>query len=203
MLVDLDHPLVSCVLENPSIRPIWDRWDELALPDCWIVAGCLAQTVWNTKFGYPLCRGLSDIDLVYFDLVYFDPDDLTESIEQSRAKRVGDLFCDLGLWIDAKNEARVHLWYEAKFGYAIAPYTSVVDAIESFPTTATSVGIRPADDGAEIACPFGLDDLFGGIVRPNKRQITRGIYSSKVQKWLAHWPSLQVVPWEDAKDVYD
>ncbi|WP_412555408.1 nucleotidyltransferase family protein [Shimia sp. MIT1388] len=198
MLVDLDHPLVSCVLENPSIRPIWDRWDELALPDCWIVAGCLAQTVWNTKFGYPLRRGLSDIDLVYFD-----PEDLTESTEQSRAKRVGDMFHDLGVWIDTKNEARVHLWYEAKFGYAIAPYTSVVDAIESFPTTATSVGIRPADGGAEIVCPFGLDDLFAGIVHPNKRQITRGIYSSKVQKWLVHWPRLQVVPWEDAEDVYD
>ncbi len=198
MLVDLDHPLVSCVLENPSIRRIWDRWDELALPDCWLVAGCLAQSVWNTKFGYPLSRGLSDIDLVYFDA-----EDLTESTEQSRAKRVGDMFPDLGVWIDTKNEARVHLWYEAKFGYAIAPYTSVVDAIESFPTTAISVGIRPADGGAEIACPFGLDDLFAGIVRPNKRQITRGIYSSKVQKWLAHWPSLQVVPWEDAEDVYD
>src|ERR1700730_3374080 len=42
-----------------------------------------------------------------------------------------------GRWI-----ARVHLWYEDRFGYALKPYLSSADAIATFPTTATAVGVR-------------------------------------------------------------
>jgi hypothetical protein len=34
----------------------------------------------------------------------------------------------------------------------------------------------------ECCAPFGLDDLFGLVVRPNKRQITRAIYEAKVER---------------------
>jgi hypothetical protein len=97
--------------------------------------------------------------------------------------------------IDVKNEARVHLWYEAKFGYAIRPYASVADAITTFPTTATAVGLRPGPEGLAVFAPYGLADLLGLIVRPNKRQITRSIYEAKVTRWTSVWPGLKVVPW--------
>jgi hypothetical protein len=41
------------------------------------------------------------------------------------------------------------------------------------------VGIRGE---FECCAPFGLDDLFGLVVRPNKRQITRAIYEAKVER---------------------
>jgi hypothetical protein len=94
-----------------------------------------------------------------------------------------------------KNQARVHLWYRRKFGYGIAPYRSVEDAIATFPTTATAVGLRKVGIGYELCAPFGLTDLLGLVVRPNMRQITREIYEAKVERWRRIWPQLTFVPW--------
>lgn len=182
--------LQEIAVSNPAIGQIWRAWHTLDLPDCWLVAGCLAQSVWNAQFGLPALHGLSDIDLIYFDET-----DLTEAAEQGHADRIRALFPALGVWIDVKNEARVHLWYEAKFGYPIAPYRSATDAIDTFPTTATAIGLRPSDSGAEVHAPFGLWDLFDGVVRPNKRQITREIYYAKVKRWRVHWPHLHIIDW--------
>jgi uncharacterized protein len=76
----------------------------------------------------------------------------------------------------------VHLWYEERFGYAIKPYPCCADAIATFPTTATAIGVRWLRGKFECCAPFGFDDLFGLVVRPNKTQITRGIYEAKVER---------------------
>ncbi|HLM13344.1 MAG TPA: nucleotidyltransferase family protein [Reyranella sp.] len=175
---------------SPIVATIVDRWTQIGLPDCWLVAGCLAQTVWNDSFGLPATHGISDIDLVYFD-----GEDLSAETEAGHAARLRTLFADLGLWIDVKNEARVHLWYIEKFGNVLAPYVSTEDAITTFPTTATAVGVQPRADGLHVFAPYGLSDLLGLIVRPNKKQITQAIYDAKVKKWRARWPDLRVVGW--------
>jgi uncharacterized protein len=87
--------------------------------------------------------------------------------------------------------------YEQRFGYAIEPYLSSADAIATFPTTATAVGVRRIRGKLECCAPFGLDDLFGLIVRPNKGQITRAIYEAKVDRWRSIWPRLTFVPWRE------
>ncbi|MPZ32651.1 MAG: hypothetical protein GEV13_16925 [Rhodospirillales bacterium] len=185
--------LLRLVLARSSIvATIVDRWPEIGLPDCWLVAGCLVQTVWNDAFGLPAAYGISDIDLVYFDV-----GDLSEKTEANHAARIRTLFADLGLWVDVKNEARVHLWYAAKFGNALTPYVSTEDAITTFPTTATAVGVQPRPDGLHAFAPYGLSDLLSLIVRPNKKQITQPIYDAKVEKWLALWPGLRVVAWDE------
>ena len=177
---------------SPIVATIVDRWLQIGLPDCWLVAGCLAQTVWNDAFGLPATHGISDIDLVYFD-----GEDLSAEREAGHAARLGTVFADLGLRIDVKNEARVHLWYAEKFGNALAPYVSTEDAITTFPTTATAVGVQPRAGGLHVFAPYGLSDLLGLIVRPNKKQITQAIYDAKVKKWQAKWSGLRVVPWDD------
>jgi hypothetical protein len=191
--VPSDEDLLRSVLaRSPIVATIIDRWPQIGLPDCWLVAGCLAQTVWNDAFGLPATHGISDIDLVYFDAF-----DLSEDVEANHAARIRALFADLGLWLDVKNEARVHLWYAEKFGNTLAPYVSTEDAITTFPTTATAVGVQPRSTGLHIFSPHGLSDLLGLIVRPNKKQINRPIYDAKVKKWLARWPGLRVVNWDD------
>ena len=177
---------------SPIVAPIIDRWPDVGLPDAWLVAGCLAQTVWNDAFGLPATHGISDVDLVYFNA-----DDLSQETEAGHAERIRALFADLGLWIDVKNEARVHLWYVEKFGIALEPYVSTEDAISTFPTTATAVGVQPRAGGLHVFAPYGLSDLLGLIVRPNKKQITQAIYDAKVNKWQAKWSGLRVVPWDD------
>src|SRR5580693_562901 len=33
--------------QNQCLADILERFDEIALPDAWLVAGCIAQTIWN------------------------------------------------------------------------------------------------------------------------------------------------------------
>ncbi|WJV29726.1 nucleotidyltransferase family protein [Rossellomorea sp. AcN35-11] len=98
--------------------------------------------------------------------------------------------------LDVKNQARVHLWYEKKFGFSIKPYESLEEAIDSWPTTATALGVRLERGGShKIYAPYDLEDLYSMIVRPNKRMITREIYEAKANKWKNKWPMLKVIPW--------
>ena len=186
------HALEEAVLANPYLALILERFEEVALPDCWLVAGAIAQTVWNRLHSREPAAGLKDIDIVYFD-----PDDLSESGKHSAEACVRTLFPQIPLPLDVQNEARIHLWYEETFGTPITPYTSSADAIATFPTTATSVGVRRLGGRFEVVAPFGLDDLLNGIVRPNKRQITREIYEAKVKRWRTEWPRLHYLNWED------
>jgi len=179
-----NHPLLSVVLQ---------RFDAVALPDAWLVAGAVAQSVWNASSGRAADYGLKDLDIVYFDGA-----DLSGETEAAREARLRTLFADLPVKLDVKNEARVHLWYKDVFGNSIEPYRSTEDAIATFPTTATSIGVRPDGETLRFCAPFGLDDLLGGIVRPNKRQITRAVYEKKTARWRTLWPELTYVSWDEA-----
>jgi len=181
------------LVASPILLPIFKRWSAISLPDCWLAAGVVAQTVWNNAHGFVPGYGLSDIDLVYFD-----DRDLSNVAEDRHAQRIQRLFAGLPVKIDVRNEARVHIWYASKFGYAIQPYTSTWHAITTFPTTATAIGVQPTSSGLSIFAPFGLSDLLGLIVRPNKTQITQSIYESKIRQWRVLWPQLTVVDWADS-----
>lgn len=166
-----------------SIAPI------LGLKQYYIGAGCIAQTVWNYQSGNDLMYGISDIDFVYFDA-----DDLSSEKEERIAEQIVKLI-DNKIKVDVKNGARVHIWYKSHFGYDIDAYTSIEHAINTWPTTATSVGIRLENDVLNVYAPFGLNDLFGKIIRANKAQITEEIYKSKTDKWLSKWSDLKIIPW--------
>jgi hypothetical protein len=184
--------LQAILARSPLLAPILLSWDRVALPDGWLAAGAVAQTVWNHRFALPPIHGIDDIDIVYFDA-----DDLSKETEETHAARLRHMFAALPVRLDVKNQARVHLWYAAKFGYAIAPYASIADAIATFPTTATAVGLRPRGAGLELCAPYGIADLLGAVVRPNRKQITPAIYAAKVARWIALWPRLTVMPWDD------
>jgi uncharacterized protein len=82
--------------------------------------------------------------------------DLSFEAETSHERRLRDLFQHLPIKLDVKNEARVHLWYEDRFGYAIKPYSSSADAIATLPTTATAVGVRQIRSNSSAAHPLDL-----------------------------------------------
>jgi hypothetical protein len=188
-----ERQLTAALRQNRILRAILDGFDEIGLPDAWLVAGAVAQTVWNLAGGHPAERGIKDADIVYFDR-----QDLSAASETAHERRLRARFADLGCTLDVKNEARVHLWYEARFGYPIAPYRSVADAIASFPTTATAVGVRRRADRVEYCAPYGLDDLLALVVRPNPAQITAEIYRAKLARWQTQWPYLTYLPWAAA-----
>lgn len=186
----LERDLEAIVLASPLTAAVIAEWDAIGLPDAFLAAGAVAQTVWNRMFDLPPTHGIADIDIVYHDA-----DDLSQASEARHAERIAALFGRLPVRVDVKNEARVHLWYEARFGYSIAPYRSTADAIATFPTTATAIGLRPNASGLRIEAPFGVADLMDGIVRANRRQITRAIYEEKARRWRGVWPRLAVLDW--------
>lgn len=136
------------------------------MPNWHLGAGRLAQTVWSVVHGFDPSFGIKD-----YDLVYYDSSDISYTSEGVYAEKARALCGDLRAAVEVKNEAMVYLWYPEHFGYSIALYQSVEHAINTWPRTATSVAISTGTDGAlKVYAPFGLNDLQGMIVRPNKTQ---------------------------------
>ncbi len=181
---------------SPVVGPLLDAFVGWGLPGCYVGAGAVAQTVWNAAHGFALDVGVKDADVVYFD-----PDDLSADAEQRAEHLVQRSVPSLGVAVDVTNEARVHLWYEGRFGVPLSPYRSAEAAIATWPTTAASIGVRPsgpsAGDGAGLAvcAPFGLRDLFALVVRPNRTLVTEDVYTAKAHRWHATWPRLTILDW--------
>jgi hypothetical protein len=47
-----------------------------------------------------------------------------------------------------------------------------------------------------VYAPYGLEDLLGPVVRPNRRLAPRHVHEAKAARWRAVWPELTVLPWE-------
>lgn len=189
--LDEQQEILQTILrENEVAQAVLTVARELNLPDWYFGAGGVAQTVWNVLHGLEPAGGIKD-----YDLVYFDAADLTAETERDTETEVADRLREAAVVVDVTNEARVHLWYEQRFGRRLDPYRSAGEAISSWPTTASSVGVRYEGDRFVVCAPFGLADLFAMIARPNKAIVTREVYEEKVARWAARWPKLTVIPW--------
>lgn len=178
------------VTANPMIAAILRRMPELGLQDCWLTAGCLFQTVWNTLSDRDLQAGILD-----YDVNYFDASDLSWDAENRSIRRATNVFADLEARFEVRNEARVHLWYEAKFGTPCPPYRSTAHAVSTFPNCSSCVAVRPNPDGLEVYAPYGFTDLFRMTLRPNPGLAPAAVYAAKAARWKQQWPTLTVLPW--------
>jgi uncharacterized protein len=175
------------VLRNPANAAILDRWDDLRLPDGWLVAGCLFQTVWNLRGGRPPQEGIKD-----HDLFYFDGEELSDAAEQAVQARVDSVLGDLGVAVEAKNQARVHLWYPGHFGHPYPALRDARDGIDRFLVRETCVGVRPGGDGLEIHAPHGVEGVARGTLTPNPLTPHAALFDAKVASYRARWPWLRV-----------
>jgi hypothetical protein len=178
---------IAQVLRNPVNAAILDRWDALRLPDGWLVAGCLFQTVWNLREGRPPQDGIKD-----YDLFYFDAQDLSESGERAVQSRVDAVLGDLGIAAEAKNQARVHLWYEGFFGHPYPALRDSRDGIQRFLVRETCVGIRPWGAGWELDAPHGVQTVAQGTLTRNPLTPHAPLFDAKVASYRARWPWLRV-----------
>jgi hypothetical protein len=123
-------PAADCIARvrtNPVNAALLDRLPVLGLPDCWLVAGCLFQTIWNVQSGHPAAAQISD-----YDVFYCDPTDLSYEAEDGAIQRLKSAFADLEAVVELKNQARVHLWYQQRFGHAYPALQSSTDGIDRF-----------------------------------------------------------------------
>jgi len=176
---------IQDALRNEHNRVILERMPLLGLPDAWLVAGCLFQTVWNLRDGRA-----PEADIKDYDLFYFDAGDTSEVGEQRVQARVDDVLDDLGVTIEASNQARVHLWYESTFGQPYEALRSARDGIDRFLVPATCVGVRPG----ELYAPNGLELLYEGILAMNPLMPHRDLFERKAASYRARWSWLRVMP---------
>jgi hypothetical protein len=180
---------LEAVLRNPFNRVILERLPALALPDAWLVSGALFQTIWNLRTNQRPDFGIKD-----YDIFYYDPD-LSWDAEDAVIRRAAELFGDLGIAIELRNQARVHLWYEEKFNKPYPPLSRATDGIDRFLSHNAQVGIRANADGIEVYAPHGLDDIFAMTVRPNHTaNFHPDRYREKALRWQECWPGLTILP---------
>jgi hypothetical protein len=58
---------LTAALRNPANEIIAEELHRLALPDAWLVSGCLVQTAWNVLTKRAVDYGINDYDVFYFD----------------------------------------------------------------------------------------------------------------------------------------
>ncbi len=176
-------------LENRNNRQILERLPSLGLHDAWLVAGCLFQTVWNLQDGRPPEAGIKD-----YDLFYFDGADLSEQAETAIGRRIDACFGDLGVTVEAKNQARVHTWYPDWFGLPYPALGSSRDGIDRFLVPCTCVGLGNASgEHPSLYAPYGLADLYEGVLRPNPLCDHRHLFRQKAGSYHARWNWLRIV----------
>jgi len=54
---------LALALKNPINVAIIDELQRLALPDAWLVSGCLVQTAWNVLTSRAIDHGIADYDI--------------------------------------------------------------------------------------------------------------------------------------------
>ncbi len=161
----------------------------LGLPDWCVGAGAVRNAVWDSLSGHTTPSALSDVDVVYFD-----PRDLTQERDDELASRLARS-CPRFTW-DVTNQAGVHLWYEAEYGVAVSPLTSTLEAISTWPETATCVGVRLTDgEEVDVLAPLGLVDLFDLVVRRNPARVTPEEYLRRLEKkqYALRWPRVAIL----------
>jgi uncharacterized protein len=189
----------AALRRNHTLTDVLARAATMDLPGWYLVAGCLYQTIWNVVTGQPPERGILD-----YDLAYCDASDLSWEAEDAVIKAGDRVLGDLPAPVQIRNQARVHLWYEQKFGVPCPRHESTEAAIDTFETTTASLGVRLEPGGAwRIYAPYGLADVFNLVVRPNPVLATRSVYEAKTRRWRRQWPALTVLPWPEQPHAQD
>lgn len=159
-------------------------------PQAWIVSGAIYGTIWNALTGRPARHGLKD-----YDVVYHDGRDLSWEAEDREIRRFAAVAAPLGLPVELRNQARVHLWFPARFGVAYPRLGSVLESLNYYASTAHAVAARLGPAGVEVAAPFGLADVFAMRVRPNRALDNRATHEEKAARIKARWPEARIEPW--------
>jgi hypothetical protein len=182
---DMQARFLGDTATNEVIFAVLSRWHRLSLPQSWLVAGCLFQTIWNIQSGRPPGADIRD-----YDLFYFDSGDLGAEAEAQAQSHVESALGDLGVKVEVANQARVHTWYMEHFGEPYSALAAVEEGIDRFLVLETCVGIRPG----EVYSPHGLDGVYAGTLTPNPLAPYPALFARKVESYRERWDWLRVQP---------
>ncbi|MBD2436123.1 nucleotidyltransferase family protein [Nostoc sp. FACHB-110] len=172
---------LQTVLADTSIGTVLPAIAQLNLPNWWLAGGAVRNSVWRALFGETCSLVIKDFDIAFFDLNGDRNQELTAKAQLT------DKFPDQ--LFDVKNQASFARWRPGK-----RPYASTEDGVQDWLHTATAVGVRLNPQGEwEFFTPYGLDDLFAGIIRPTPAHIDNPDAHNKAKDFLAKCSCLRLV----------
>jgi uncharacterized protein len=185
---ELARRLEEIVRAAPSLMRVLTTVRALDLPDWLVMSGAVYQRVLNHLTGRMPDYGIKD-----YDLGYFDASDISYDAEDLVIRRVAAAFDEpFKSTVEVRNQARVHVWFEAHFGEPYTPLSCTAEALERFASPMSAVGVRLEHGGRlHIEAPFGLADLFALRVRPNPCRLSSH-FERATASALRRWPELRV-----------
>ncbi|WP_374659812.1 nucleotidyltransferase family protein [Phenylobacterium sp.] len=188
MSQDLTARLESIVRATPNLMHVLTTVRALDPPDWLIFSGAIYQPVLNHLTGRPADYGIKD-----YDVGYFDASDTSYEAEDVVIRRTAAAFePPFREMVEVRNQARVHLWFEQRFGEPYEPLGSSAEALARFTSTVFAVGVRlEHDDQLTIRAPFGLEDLFAMRLRPNPVRRAGG-FQRTAEAAQRRWPELVI-----------
>lgn len=176
--------LISIVRNEDWLMEALRAVRSLQLPDWYIAAGAIRNTVWNKLHGYPGRNGQNDVDVVYFDDADIDG-------YREKTSEITLLKQNPSLKWEVVNQAR------RQFLSNRPQVHSSEESIAYWSETPTCVGARLEDDDLISVCaPHGLDDLMNLVVRPIPQPYQDlDLYRQRVENkaWEKTWPKLHIV----------
>ena len=171
-----NETFIKIIKQNSDLVTILDYIYELKLPNFYIAAGSVFQTIWNYYDNKPLNFGIKDIDIIYYD-----PINLSKESEQKLEKTIEDYLKKTGLnyELDIHNEARMHLWKKDNENKNIDQYKNSEDAIDQWIATVHAIGITKENNEIKVYAPYGLSDIFSKTIRPIKHKTILRSYTIK------------------------
>lgn len=184
---------ISILKENEDLMLILDYIYNLKLPNFYIAAGSIFQTIWNYYDNKPLNHGIKDIDIIYYD-----SNDLSKDVEEELENKIINHFKEINMSyeFDVHNEARMHLWKKENENININQYKNSEDAMDKWIATAHSIGITKENNEIKVYAPYGLSDIFSRTIRPIKHKAnSKELYEKKVESWSKRFDNLNIIEW--------
>ncbi len=181
--------LVAIARNNERFMSMLRAVRQLKLESWCIGAGAVRNLVWDSIHGYKEPTHLADVDVAYFD-----DEELAPASDANLQSELSALMPETP-W-EVTNQAAVHHWFENHFGHPVSPLRSLEEAVASWPEYATAVGLSLKwDDTMQVIAPYGLDDLFGCVVRRNPTRVSLETYRSRIaqKNYPSRWPKVTVV----------
>ena len=184
---------IEIIKKNSELMEILDYIEELKLPNFYIAAGMVFQTIWKKYKKKDLNYKVKDVDIVYYD-----EDNLDKEKEEKLERQIEGYFNSKGInyKFDVHNEARMHLWKKENENKNIDQYKNSEDAIYQWIATVHAIGITKEKGKIKVYAPYGLTDIFTRTIRPIKHKYnSKELYDKKVESWKKRFDNLTIIEW--------
>ncbi|MBD2693516.1 nucleotidyltransferase family protein [Anabaena catenula] len=172
---------LKIILADSIIGTVLPEIALLDLPNWWLAGGAVRNTVWHSIFGTECGLVINDFDIAFFD------DGGNRSQELAAKATLTAKFPDYVF--DIKNQSSFARWRDGR-----RTYSSVEDGIKDWLHTATAVGVKIDTQGEwQFFTPYGLDDLFAGIIRPTPAHTHNPTADKKASGFLEKCSCLRLI----------